>query len=190
MKIGTKRAKRKALLLAEGFLPSESQQLSKLPKSTPALRLLRKERQALRERFSRKADRMDWSKTRTNKEYRKRIKNLYDRRGWLVQEGPKGKQRGPRKDKPSLWTMYREYERRRPGKPYVSPWEKKQIKKGKTKLDRGQIFIKKAERAQSSVELENWVAQLDMSIEAATGERKKQLEKQRERLVNKLRRTL
>jgi len=85
---------------------------------------------------------------------------------------------------------YRDYERQIPGKGYVSPWEKRQIRLGKTLLERGQVFISKAKTALkrgNDSQARDWIGELDKSIRAATGERKTQLQKQKERLERKLR---
>lgn len=112
------------------------------------------------------------------------LKRYYKKNNWIVEEGPKGKQKGPMKGSPSPWAAYREYERTYPGKDYVSPWELKKIK-GKTVFDRGQIFLSKAEKNSVSPgadTLKYWISQLGNSINMAKGKQKQQFMKQRERL--------
>jgi len=124
----TRRWRRYQLLKADGFLPFECRVLSKLPKATPALKAMRQDRRATRGRFDRKAVRLGYSDWKYEGEYRKLLKRKYKRNGWNVKRGPKGRQKGPAKGRPSAWKMYRDFEKRYPGKDYESPWEKRKPK--------------------------------------------------------------
>ena len=173
------------------FQTFEAEQLSKLPNLTPALRACVRSREAYRARFEKIASRKlasgDWQWGEVKDKWITSLKRLYKRKGWLVKFGAVGNQPRMRRGSPNAWAMYREFEdktgghRRQGG--LVSPWELKQVKKGKTPLDRGQIFIQKSQRGKvNKGAIMNWLSHLDANIRQAKGARRTQLIQQRMRL--------
>jgi len=163
------RKKRHYLYLREHyFSPYEARELSVLPKASYALRRIVKDRAAQRKRFDamadRKIDRGSWLPRDVAGKWRESLSKSYSRRGWRVKRGPVGKQPSRSKGLPNVWAMYRTYEKHMPDKGYISPWEIRQISRGKTKFDRGQIFIQKAEKGAQKSAIQGWIAQLTESI--------------------------
>lgn len=170
------------------FTPLEARELSILPKETPALKLVVETRLQRRGRFEKAAARRIstgvWQREDVPGKWLANLARMYTRSRWRVQEGPRGKQAAMPKGGPNPWAMYRSAEKIAPTKGYVSPWQIRQIRKGKTKLEKGLIFIQKAERAggASFGQLRLWITQKDRAISKAKGQRKEQLLIERGRL--------
>jgi hypothetical protein len=155
-------------LREEHFTVKEAREFSRLPRSTPALRALREDRKARWDKFAKMADgkieRGRWRRKDVPKKWKESLLKLYRKNRWLVKEGAKGKQQKlGGKNAPNPWAEYRKYEKVWPGKNYTSPWELKAIKSGKTKFDRGQFFIQRAERGEQKSTIEHWIRQLGES---------------------------
>lgn len=90
------------------------------------------------------------------------------------------------------WAMYRDYERVTPSKGYVSPWEVRQIRHGRTLLDKGLIFIQRRVKGGGTVSgvpqhmVEEWIRQKEVAIGRARGAHRRELIEQRERLRESL----
>lgn len=194
-KFKQRRGIRYQALVHHHFTTFEAREFSALPKATPALRALISERDARWERFTRiarrKIGRGAWGRSDVPRKWLLNLSRFYKRKGYVVQYGPKGKQKGPPKGSPSPWEMYREFEERYPGKSYISPWEIKQIKGGGTPFERGQIFIQKAQRTPKGVDrntmVNQWIHQLTESISMSTGTERAKFIEQRRRLRGELR---
>ena len=181
-------------LRLEHFTPLESRELSKLPKSTPALKLVRQERIERRARFEKiaahKIETGAWKRSQLSKKWQANLSRMYQKRGWRVKEGPQGKQQPMPKGSPNPWAMYRDAERQRGGpggKNYTSPWEIRQIAQGHGSLDRGLIFIQRTERQSRAgtanpVMMREWIAQKDEAIRRASTADKTRLITERNRL--------
>lgn len=181
----TKRQQRYDWLRSHHLTPAEARELCVLPKATPALREIISERDARWEKFKRlattKVSRGKWRERDLPAKWTANLLRLYRKNHWRVQQGPTGKQKKMAKGAPNPWSMYRSYEKVAPGKNYVSPWEVKQVRGGKTPFDRGQIFVQKAEKGARSGAIKQWISQLTESIKLYPAQRE-QFEKQRERL--------
>ena len=176
------------------FLPREARELSVLPKSTPALKLLIAERASRRARFERTAAQKiatgRWRRQDILDKWTANISRMYTRRGWRVKEGPIGDQPKMARGSPNVWAAYRDAERQVGGpksKSYVSPWELKQIRKGKTKLQKGVVFVQKLEKQSkkagvSQTMLRRWVAEKEEAIRRARGKNRTQLIIEKNRL--------
>lgn len=186
MRFKVRRQRRYNELIGHHFLPFEARVLSRLAKHTPALRIMIRQRDEKWARFIRKEERRDTPKYKVNIEWRRALRVMYCRNRWMVQEGPKGRQRGPTKGQPNAWAMYRSFIRTAADKGYKSPWEKRQLKQRRS-LDLGQVVVKRAERAETVGQLRRFLEQLAVSIAEATGVRRQQLVRQRDRLRTKLR---
>jgi len=186
-----RRQARYGILLSERFTPLEARELSKLPANTPALKLLRADRRARWERFekiaARKLDRGQWRERDLHAKWLGNLARLYYKRRWRVQSGPEGRQPKMPKGAPNPWAMYRDYERLAPGKDYVSPWEVKQVKGGKTLLQKGLLFVQRTEKKAreggiSKPMIQSWIDQKAQAIKDARGKRRTQLVIERRRL--------
>ncbi len=162
----------------------EARELSKLARKTPALRLLVQDRIARYERFynlaANKVYRGRWRPSDVPGKWLANLARLYSKKRWRVQFGATGEQQPMPKSNPNPWAMYRDYERITPDKGYVSPWELKQISKGKTPLQKGLIFVQKTEKqmreggiSKSTIAL--WLEQKKEAIKSARGKRRTQL---------------
>lgn len=109
-----RRQKRYEILKFEGFLSFEARVLSRQSAATPAMKTMRQERRRYLAKFEKEAWRKGWSRTKATKTYRERIRGIYHKKNWIVQEGPTGRQRGPKKGSLSPWAMYRDYVKRHP----------------------------------------------------------------------------
>jgi hypothetical protein len=187
----SRRTDRYNALRTNYFTPLEARELSVLPKNTPALKLMRQERIARRTRFEKlaatKLAKGKWTRSQVEKKWLANLSRMYYLKRWRVQYGPKGKQHKLPKGTPNPWAMYRAYEKRTGGtgaKGYVSPWQLKQLRKGKSLLDRGQIFVQKVKRGQAigKSQIARWVDQLGESIKSARGQRRERLVQQRDNL--------
>ena len=191
-KLGRKRQARYELLRAHAFTRRESRELSVLPKSNPALRLLIVERDARRSRFEKiaayKIHTGAWKRQDIVEKWTNNLLRMYTKRGWRVKHGAVGAQPAMPKGTPNPWAMYRAAEQRTggpKGKPYVSPWQLRAIRKGKTALQKGLVFIQKQEKkagGTSKQMLRNWIADKDEAIGRASGKRRQQLIIERNRL--------
>ena len=185
----SRRRDRYNFLRAHSFLPLEARELSKLPKSSPAWRLMVQDRDARRARFERmaanKIARGRWRRGDVDRKWLKNIARLYSRRGWRVKFGAKGAQQEMPRFSPNPFSMYRSYQRQAPGQNYISPWESRQLLKGKTLLDKGLIFVQKEEKAGRPVNkdmVRNWMKEKTQAIKRARGKRRVQLRLEYNRL--------
>jgi len=172
--------------------------LSVLPRSTPALQLLVGERDERRARFEKIAARKiatgSWKRTQVQAKWVANLARAYRRLGYRVQKGPTGKQQPMKKGSPNPWAAYRDAEQRVGGpgtKGYVSPWEVKQVKHGKTRLEKGLVFVQRQERTRgrggaSAAQVREWIAQKEEAIRSSTGRRRTQLVIERNRLERML----
>jgi len=182
---------RRRILRLNYFTPLEARELAVIPRNTPALKLMRQERIARRTRFEKlaatKLAKGKWTRAQVEKKWLANLSRMYYLRRWRVQYGPKGKQHKLAKGTPNPWAMYRAYEQRTggpKGKGYVSPWELKQLRKGKSLLDKGLISVQKVKRGQAigKSQIAQWVDQLGESIKSARGQRRERLISQRDNL--------
>ncbi|KKK47520.1 hypothetical protein LCGC14_3154350 [marine sediment metagenome] len=177
----TRRQNRFTFLRDNQFLPLEARLLSKLPKVTPALKLMVLDRLERRVRFekiaARKIETGKWKRGEIPKKWIKNISRMYGRMGLRVKEGPRGKQQKLAKRTPNPWALYRKFVRQAPGKRHVSPWELRQVHKGKTTLARGLVFVQKTEKAGSisKRQLRQFITEKRVSVADARGQRKAQL---------------
>ena len=192
----TRKQQRYDLLRSEHFLPLEARMLSVLAKNTPALKRLRADRVARWNRFMRIAIRKQvqnrWQSGDIPVKWEKNLSRLYRVKRWRVQYGSTGQQQDMKKGSPNPWAMYRSYERLTGGpeaKGYVSPWELRMVKKGKSLLDKSLIYLQRAKRAGQPVnrgQVRDWIEKLDASIRGSRGSRRAQLVRQRENLRRSL----
>jgi hypothetical protein len=183
-------------LRLEHFTPLEARHLSILSRNTPALKLLREERQARWIRFEKIAARKialgKWGRGQIANKWIKNLSRMYSKYNFRVKEGPKGNQTKMAKGSPNVWALYRYYERRVGGadtKRYVSPWQLRTIKSGKNLLDKGLLFVQKAKREGRPppvTQMKQWIDQLSENIRTATGERRIQLLRQKNNLERRL----
>lgn len=187
-------------LRSRHFAPKEARELSVLPKSTPALRAMIVDRISRRERFEKLAASKiasgKWKRSQVSGKWVKNLSRLYSKYRLRVKFGPKGKQDnlgGVGAINP--WALYRHYVRStggQGGQGHVSPWELRQVKRGKTRLEKGLVFVQRAERQAwsgkgvSQATVRDWIAQKDEAIRQATGRRKAQLMIERNRLERML----
>jgi hypothetical protein len=176
------------------FTPGESRALSLLPRNNPARDDMIQDRDQRWERFIRiahnKVERGKWRERDIPSKWLKNLSRLYSKKRYRVQYGPTGDQPKLPKGSPNPWAMYRDYEKRQggpDGKPYRSPWEIKQIRAGKTELQKGIIFIQKTERkaetgAISKSQIQSWIAGKEQAIKKARGKHRAQLMIERNRL--------
>lgn len=194
-KLGRRQQAKYELLRSHNFTRRESRELSVLPRKTPALRLLVAERDARRSRFERlaatKIHAGAWTHRDLPYKWADNLARMYQRRGWRVKEGGTGNQRRMAKGMPNVWAMYRDAESRtggRKAKGYRSPWEIHQLRLGKTKLQKGLVFVQKMERKArvaggvSKDMIRGWIASKDEAIHRAKGRHREQLIIERNRL--------
>ena len=186
-------------LISAWFTPREARMLSVLPKKTPALKRMVEDRLSRRNRFEKiaayKISYDQWRRQDVPDKWIKNLSRLYTKRGWRVKTGGVGKQPKMAKHSPNPWAAYRSYERLVGGtgtKNYVSPWELRNIKTGKTPLDKGLVFIQKQSLKGGTVSgvpkpmIEEWIRKKDVAIKKARGEHRKSLIEQRDRLRKSL----
>ncbi|MGR3295985.1 MAG: hypothetical protein ACUZ8A_07150 [Candidatus Bathyanammoxibius sp.] len=184
----TRRQNRFTFLRDNQFLPLEARELSKLPKSTPALKLMVLDRLERRVRFekiaARKLEQGKWKRSEIPKKWLKNISRMYSRMGLRVKEGPRGKQQRLAKRSPNPWALYRKFVKIAPGKKFKSPWEIKQILGGKAPLQKGLVHIQQAEKAGtvSPALIRQWIEKKDAAIARARGKNRAQLVIERGRL--------
>ncbi len=177
----TRRQTRFTFLRDNQFLPLEARELSRLPKATPALKLMVMDRLERRVRFekiaARKIETGQWKRADIPKKWIKNISRMYGRMGLRVKEGPRGKQQRLAKRSPNPWALYRKFVKIAPDKKHVSPWELRMVHKGKTPLARGLVHIQKAEKAGSvsKGQVQRWIAEKKVSISGSRGKRRAQL---------------
>jgi len=166
-----------------------------LPRSTPALKTILAEREARWSRFERiaayKISVGKWHRRQLGEKWLNNLSRMYTRNRWRVQYGPVGNQPDLTKGSPNPWAMYRDAERRTGGpggKGYVSPWEVRQLAQGKTRLEKGLLFVQQVERKArrrgglNQDRVRQWIVEKDEAINAARGKRKEQLIIERNRL--------
>lgn len=187
---------RYTVLKLSHFTPLEARLLSKLPKNTPALKLLIEERQARWAGFEKiaacKIASGKWRRGQIGAKWLRNLSRTYSKHRWRVQEDPKGRQQPMAKGSPNPWAMYRDYERRVGGpgtKRHISPWELRKIGSSKPLLNKGLLYIQKAHRegrTPAASQIKYWRDQLNQNVKAATGARREQLIKQRNNLKRSL----
>ena len=195
----TRKQDRYQALRHHWFTPREARELSVLPKATPALKLLVAERDARRERFEKIAAHKiatgRWRRQDVPDKWVANLARMYSKRGWRVKEGARGDQPRMPKGSPNVWAMYRDAERRVGGpksKGYISPWELKNIRRGKTKLQKGLVFVQKLEKESkkaggvSKSRLRSWIADKEEAIRSARGRNRAQLIIEKNRLERML----
>jgi len=182
---GHKEIARYEWLLSQGLTPLEAREFaSSLTRETPALRAFIADRVEFKRKFD--ADllrRMEagtltiTSNADVEARWRTAISKLYTRRGWRVQQGAVGDQPSFPRGSMNPWAGYRFYEKSNPDPRNVSPW---QLRKhfGKTRLERGLLFIQKAEKRGGATytQISLWIAQKTNAIAKARGTRKAQLQ--------------
>jgi len=179
--------RRYGYLVSHYFTPLEARELSTLEKETPALKLVIVERELRWARFenvaSRKLELGVWRREDIPAKWRSNLSRLYTSRGWRVQEGARGAQQAMPRGSPNPWAMYRSSERIAPKSRDVSPWQLRRVF-GKTRLERGLIFIQQAERrgGASVGQVRQWISEKEQAIKRARGGRRKQLIVERDRL--------
>ncbi len=199
MPFKARRAKRYGELLSSWFTPKEARELSVLPKKTPALQQMIDDRLLRRARFekiaARKIERGQWSRRDVPGKWIKNLTRMYSKRGWRVQHGAVGNQPKMPKGSPNVWAAYRGAEKQVGGpdtKGYVSPWQLRNIRKGKTLLDKGLLYVQKQERKGGTAQglpktmTQQWIADLDKAIAKSRGKHRQDLIAQRERLRRNL----
>jgi hypothetical protein len=179
-------------LRAHNFLPLEARELARLPKATPALRSLIEDRDVRRARFERLAATKiaygKWRRADVEHKWRINLSRLYHNKNWRVKEGARGNQQRMPKYSPNPWAMYRGYIKQVGDKNYVSPWELKQLRKGKTLLDKGLIFVQSSERTASAGGAVNkgmirqWMDEKNIAIKKARGANRTRLQQEYHRL--------
>jgi len=115
-------------LRIEHFTPLESREFSKLPKNTPALKLMREARATRRDRFEKiaatKIANGKWRRADVSKKWIANLTRFYSKMKWRVKDGPVGAQQKMPKRGINPWAMYRAALREAPDKPdYSSPWK-------------------------------------------------------------------
>lgn len=179
-------------LLANYFTQLEAREFSKLRKDDPVLVNLMRDRLQKRNRFEKlasvKIHRGEWQLHELPQRWHQSLARLYSVRGWRVQEGARGRQQAMPKGSPNPWAMYRDRVKDSPGPRWVSPWQIRQIRKGKTRLEMGIVFAQRAEKRGgiSTMEVVRWIEQKEKAIARARGPRRKQLKIERDRLTRLL----
>ena len=187
-----KKRNRYDYLVSKYFTPLEARELSTLKKETPALKVAIREREVRRARFERvaatKVARGVWRREDLPTKWRNNLSRLYSGRGWRVQEGARGAQQPMPRGFPNPWAMYRSMLKIAPNREdYIAPWRLRRIF-GKTHLERGLIFIQKAERrgGASASQVRLWIAEKNNAIKVSRGQRRAQLTVERNRLAKLL----
>jgi len=191
----TRREKRYRELREHHFTPLEARALSLLPRINPARTAMIRARDARWERFLKIAEgkvaRGLWRRSQLPEKWARNLARYYSRMGWRVKCGPTGGQPKMPKGAVNPWAMYRWFEKQfggPKGKPYVSPWERRQIAKGKTTLQKGLVFVQRLEKqvgragGVSRAMIEQWIEQKKEAIEKARGKRRAQLRIEQHRL--------
>jgi hypothetical protein len=150
-----------------GFMSWEADELSKLPRKNRALREMSayrdKQQASFFVRNAKKVGEGRWRSSDTAKHWKAYLWGWYRRNGLCVKLGAVGKQQKIPVGFPNVWEWYRRQLRITPdSKAFVSPWQQKQIKSGKTPLDRGQIFIQSGKA--SSPYTGSWLLALSKKI--------------------------
>ena len=180
-------ANRYRYLRAHHFTEYESRELSVLCMGDPVLRVMVANRDRRWEWFMQMARRKvgsgRWRQGDLPDKWYANLSRLYTGRGWRVKHGPVGDQPRRARGLVNVWAAYRSYERIAPPKKDVSPWQLRRIF-GKTHLERGLIFIQKAERqgGASASQVRLWIAEKNNAIRNARGQRRTQLIVEKSRL--------
>jgi len=149
--------------------------------SDPTLKLIIRDRAKRRRGFERRAvnllDKGKWRDADLEKKWVDYLAGMYRVRKWTVQFGPTGFQQRMRKGEGNPWALYRYFEKltpeRRDG--YVSPWRLK-VYYGKSRLEKGLIFIKRLERGKSKASYAQillWVGQKEEAVRKTHDKRRK-----------------
>lgn len=169
------------------FTAYEARELSILRKRDPVLRVMVEDRDRRWEQFTRTAQRKlssgQWRRSDLVDKWHADLSRLYTGRGWRVKHGPVGVQPRRARGMVNVWAAYRSYEKIAPPKRDISPSEIRRVF-GKTHLERGLIFIQKAERqgGVSVSQVHLWIAEKNNAIKRARGQRRAQLTVERNRL--------
>ena len=193
--MSTLRERRYQELRAHHFTPLEAREFSKLPRSNPGRKDMIAAREARWARFEKiaagRVARGSWKRSQVIEKWAKNLARYYGRNQLRVMYGPTGAQQKIPKGAVNPWALYRKYERKQggpDGKGYVSPWQVRQLRKGKTRLEKGLLFIQnlemqtKAAGGVSKATIRGWIEQKDEAIKKARGGRKAQLMIERNRL--------
>jgi hypothetical protein len=193
--IRIRKGSRQDRLLVAHFTPLEARELSKTSLSTPAMQLIIASRLARWTKFERAADRKiaigQWKRDQVSQKWLQNLSRMYHNKRWRVQYGPKGNQQPMVKGGVNPWAMFREAERAAGGpgtKRYKSPWEARQLAGGKTRLEKGLIFVQRVEQKTkrgdtlNAVQIRQWIAEKEVAISGARGKRQEQLILERNRL--------
>ena len=184
---GGSKGRRYSFLIARHFTPLEAREFSTLKKMTPALKEAVHQRALRRAGFEaiavRKISRGVWRRKDVPKKWMENLNRLYTGRGWRVKEGARGAQQPMPKNFPNPWAYYRAVEKIAPPKKDVSPWQLRRVF-GKTKLERGLIFVQQAEKkgGASASQVRLWIAEKGNAIKRARGQRRVQLIVEKNRL--------
>ncbi len=188
------RASRDEELRKHHFTPLESRMLRELPRNNAARKAMIQDRDDRWERFTRvvgyKVRSGKWTTQEIVDKWTANLSRMYTKNHLRVQYGPSGHQQRMPKGSINPWALYRYYERQLggpDGKAYVSPWQIRQIRTGKTPLQRGLIFVQGAERRLQSgmvnkSTVTKWIEQKDEAIKKARGKKKVQLMIEKRRL--------
>lgn len=190
----SRRALREQELREHHFTPLEARMLRELPRKNQARATMIATRDARWERFTkiaqRKVDRGQWRRQDVMDKWAANLSRFYSRNHLRVKFGPTGGQTKLPRGSPNPWALYRHYERQYGGprgKPYVSPWQLRQLRTGKTPLQKGLIFVQGAERrlqdgTVSKAMVRSWVEQKGEAIKKARGKHRAQLVIEKRRL--------
>lgn len=190
----SQRQSRARWLLDHHFTPREAELLSAVPRKTPALLAMVRDRDARWERFLQLArtrvDKGKWRRDQVDGKWLGNLSRLYSKMGWRVKHGPVPYEGVVKLGKSSTnpWAMYRAYVADRPNKKHKSPWERKQIKSGKTRLEKGLVFVQGAEQAEAAGKsvgkgmIRQWISEKELAIKGARGKRRTQLTIEKRRL--------
>lgn len=166
-------------LKAHWFTALECRELSTLGKMTPALKAAIADRGQRRARFEKaaawKIHQGAWHRIDVPRKWYHYLSKLYTKNHWRVQEGPTGNQQSMPKGSMNPWACYRFFEKLRPGKKGVSPWETKPSK-GKTYLERGLVFVQQLERGTrkaSDIQIRTWIGQKRAAVRKSRDPRRK-----------------
>lgn len=186
-------------LIAAHFLPWEADELGKLRGMSPALVMMLGDREDRWNKFEKlaawKISHGFWERSEVKWKWEKNVRRLYTAMRWRVQMGPAGRQYKMGRRQPNPWAMYRWYENRAggpSGKGYTSPWELKVLPSTAPSLDRQLIAEQRAMRQRrlgktaNEGQIRQWIAEKNLAIAEAKGERKKALILQRNNLERSL----
>jgi len=184
----TQKESRRRELLSAHFTPLEARMLKELPRNNPARRQMIADRIDRWDRFvkiaNRKLQSSAWRRSQVPQKWLNNLSRTYSKLHLRVRFGPTGNQMPLPKRSPNPWALYRWYERQYGGpggKPYVSPWQLKQTKSGRTELQKGLIFVQKAEKGYKGGELSkatirSWIGQKNEAIRLARGKHRARLQ--------------